>query len=88
MNTAIEIERRIWLAAYIRGLADTSPQGAELLAIDALYRYRRRWHREPVPSGIDPLVWASINQLSAEIDAEIATQAATSACAEGVPPTV
>lgn len=59
LATRDDVERRIWLVAYLHALETVEPKAAEIAADDAVNRYGDRWvggARLRVPEGLRPYV--------------------------------
>ncbi len=63
-------DEAVWLTAYVRALQTVAPVNAEIVAIDALRRFRSRWIGVSVPEGIDPRVYAASRRHGENTDAE------------------
>jgi hypothetical protein len=50
----VEVERSIWISAYLRAVRLYDPVDAEAMADEALRRYSERWSNETrIPEGVD-----------------------------------
>lgn len=72
-------EEAVWLTAYFRALHESAPAEAEVVAIDALCRFRSRWIGVSTPEGVDPRVYAACRQNSERTRAEFETSLANPA---------